>query len=113
MPDVLVNLSINLELPRFLPLNAVDGFVELEEEGYRGIIIYRHSWDVFTAFDRACPYHPSQEGCLVEAQPPLAYDACCGSRFLLFDGSVVTGPARWPLKQYQVFYNYPNLFISN
>lgn len=111
VPNVLVNFTINLEL---VPeLNSIGGWV-YTTGGYSGIIIYRESVDEFRAFDRACTYHPFDDCAIVRVEdPPLAIDSCCGSSFLLIDGSVITGPAQWQLMQYQVYYNYPYLQISN
>ena len=113
VPNVMVEFTLNLESTQFIELNTIGGWAYFTG-GYRGIIIYRQSVDEFRAFDRACPYHPFDDCAIVRVfDPPLATDTCCGSRFLLLDGSVVTGPAQYPLKQYRTFYNYPYLTVSN
>jgi hypothetical protein len=113
VPDVMVNFTLNLESTQYIELNVVGGWAYFTG-GYRGIIIYRQSIDEFRAFDRACPYHPYDDCALIRVfDPPLATDTCCGSRFLLIDGSVVTGPSEWPLKQYRTFFNPPFLQVSN
>ncbi len=113
VPDVNVNFVLNLNTTQHIELNNIGGWAYYTG-GYKGIIIYRQSVDEFRAFDRACPYHPFDDCARVQVfDPPLATDTCCGSRFLLLDGSVVTGPSQWPLKQYRTYLDGRFLYISN
>lgn len=113
VPFVAVDFMINVGTTQFIELNAIGGWAYFTG-GFRGIIIYRHSEDEFTAFDRACPYHPTEPDALVRVfDPPLATDTLCGSTFLLIDGSVVIGPSRHPLRQYRTFYNPPYVQITS
>ncbi|MFP4064047.1 MAG: hypothetical protein ACLFN2_05295 [Bacteroidales bacterium] len=84
--------------------------------GYQGIIVYRLSPDEFRAYDRACPSAP--HNCIVsidEDNAVLAFSPASESRFILTDGSVVEGPARFPLRQYQTTFdpNTNRLRITN
>lgn len=82
--------------------------------GYRGIIIVRTSEFDFMAFDQACPVHPHDSCAWVRVSGPfIAYDECCGSKFLLTDGSPIAGPSRYPLLQYRTYYNPPFLRVTN
>ena len=104
VPDVPVDLFINLNT-HFELLN-INGYIYVNNYGFNGILIFRYSQEEFTAFDRACPHHPYEYDCRIEVDdPPIAVDHCCGSQFLLIDGSVVEGPSKHPLKQYRVYYN--------
>lgn len=81
-------------------------FSRSEAGGYRGIIVYRLSTDEFRAYDRACPCDP--HNCTVsikEGDMLRATDPCCGSTFILIDGSVETGDAPAPLKEYRAIFN--------
>jgi nitrite reductase/ring-hydroxylating ferredoxin subunit len=113
VPFVAVDFMINVESTQYLELNTIGGWAYFTG-GYRGIIVYRHSVDEFTAFDRACPFHPFEEDALVRVfDPPLATDTLCGSTFLLIDGSVVVGPSRHPLRQYRTFYSPPYVQVTS
>ncbi len=113
VPIVPVDFTINVESTQHIELNNIGGWAYYTG-GYRGIIIYRQSVDEFRAFDRACPYHPHDDCAIVRVyDPPVAKDTCCGSRFLLIDGSVVTGPAQHPLREYRTYYNHPYLQVTN
>ena len=113
VPFVAVDFMINVESTQNLELNTIGGWAYYTG-GYRGIIVYRHSIDEFTAFDRACPYHPNEPDALVRVfDPPLAVDTLCGSTFELIYGSVVIGPSQHPLRQYRTFYNPPWLQVTS
>jgi len=114
IPYVYVNFYVNLNAPQFYELTSVGGWVYVTG-GFRGIVIYRNSIDEFSAYDRACPFKPSNE-CEridVEATGVTAIDSCCGSRFLLIDGSVVNGPATISLKSYKTYLSGMSLQVSN
>ncbi len=101
------DLTINLEM--VYKLNTIGGW-EYFTGGYNGIVIYRLSEEEFRAFDRACTNDISKR---VEVEdPPIAKCEKCESSYLLLDGSVVSGKANYPLKQYQVDLNYPYLTIK-
>ena len=40
-------------------------------------------------------------------------DTCCGSKFIVVDGSVINGPAGLPLQRYQTYYDGTTLHITN
>ena len=108
VPNVHVDFRINLEIT--YELNTIGGWVYFSG-GYRGIVIYRLSEDEFRAFDRACTYDVYNR--IVVDDPPIARCEECESTYLLIDGSVVEGPARYPLKQYRTTYHPPFVYVSN
>lgn len=106
IPDVLVDIQVNINNPGYYQLQAVGGW-RYFDGGSRGIVVYRKTIDEFVAFDRHCPYNPT-DACgtvSVDSSNIIAVDACCGSKFILTDGSVSNGPATLPLKSYQVTYD--------
>lgn len=118
VPYVYVNTYIYTTSPEFVNLNAVGGWVYITG-GSRGIVIYRNSIDEFMAYDRHCTYKPlnscDKEGGTIEVEQSniTAVDSCCGSKFVLTDGSVINGPASLPLKQYQAKLEGNTLYIFN
>lgn len=113
VPDYWVNFTINLESTQYIELNGIGGWAYFSG-GYKGVIIYRWSFDEFKAFDRACPHHPYEACGVVDVtDPPIATCECCGSQYLLIDGSVVEGPSKYPLKQYRTFFQDPYLQVSS
>jgi nitrite reductase/ring-hydroxylating ferredoxin subunit len=105
VPEVYVNIALDLNDPDFFSLNSANNGVEITG-GYAGIIIFRQSSSKFVAFDRACPNDPYKEKVHISERGNTAIDTLCGSEFsLIFDGNVMSGPAPYPLKQYTVSYN--------
>ena len=114
IPYVRVNLVLYLSDPQFNPLNAVGGWVYVSG-GSKGLIVYRKSNDEFTALDRHCTYLPENACSRVEvdASQIMAKDSCCGSTFLITDGSVTNSPATLPLKFYQTSFDGSSVRIFN
>ena len=56
VPYVYVNQYINISLPSYSSLNAVGGWIYITG-GSKGIIVYRQSFDQFSAYDRHCTYN--------------------------------------------------------
>lgn len=106
VPNVPVNISINLDLPSYQPLNAPGGYAYVNG-GSRGIIVYRN-FDEFVALDRHSTYN-SDDPCAIVSVDTLNFfelvDTCSGSRFSIQSGVVVTGPAKWGLKRYNASWN--------
>jgi len=82
--------------------------------GTKGIIIYRKSTTEFTASERNCTYDPNASCSIVEVLSGIsAIDSCCTSRFSIFDGSVINGPATKPLYQYRTLFDGNALRVYN
>lgn len=114
IPNVYVNLRLNINSTEYVELNSVGGWVYLTG-GYRGLIVYRLSSDEFVVFDRGCPYDTYADCARIEMEESglICIDKCCGSRFLIIDGSVMKGPATSPLKQYKSSFDGDFLYITN
>lgn len=108
IPNVYVNFYIYLNDPSFAPLLSVGNSVSVTG-GVKGIIIYRSTFDSFTALERCSSYKP-EDMCAVEIDSTRIYavDPCSLSKFSLVDGTVIKGPATLPLKTYQTFYDGEN-----
>ncbi|MFH0865281.1 MAG: hypothetical protein V1904_03755 [Bacteroidota bacterium] len=114
IPNAYVNFYIDVTSTQYIGLNNIGGYVYVTG-GVRGIIIYRSSVDEFMAYERNCPYQPSNSCALVEVDNSavIAVDSCCGSQFLLPDGSIIQGPATTMLKQYQAAFDGTILHVYN
>mgnify|MGYP006208826503 FL=1 len=99
IPLVRVDTTIYTNNPSFNAI-SVPGTWTYINGGSRGIIIYRVSNEEFRAFDRHCTYDSGNSCALVsvDATNITGVDECCGSTFILTDGSVTQGPATLPLK---------------
>lgn len=114
VPYTQVDFTINVNNPAYADIQVPGGWLYLTG-GSQGILVYRRSIDEFMAFDRHCPYQPG-DNCRVsvDSTEVIARDAdCCGSAFLIIDGSVTQGPAATSLKQYHTLFNGTNLRIYN
>jgi hypothetical protein len=114
IPNVYVNLTLDISSTLYIELNSVGGHVNLTG-GYKGITVYRLSTDEFVAFERCCSYDPdvADARVVVDTSGLTLSDAVCGSQFLILDGSVVNGPATAPLKQYRTQFDGDYLKIYN
>lgn len=113
VPYVPVNIQVVVSNPDYIQLQAIGGVLELQG-GSKGIIVY-HGPDGFRAYDRHCTYQP-YEGCRahVDDTDIQAVDSeCCGSKFLLVDGTPIDGPAPFALLQYQTSFDGNMLWITN
>lgn len=115
IPNVFVDRTIFITQPSYNQLNAVGGWIYLNDEGVRGIIVYRKTIDEFRAYDRNCTFDPAEACATVEVESSgiSAKDNCCGSVFELSEGLVINGPATVSLKRYQTFFDGAALRITN
>mgnify|MGYP002353589569 CR=1 FL=1 len=114
IPNVYVNFYVYLSDPEFAALNSV-GTAVMVTGGVKGIIIYRATWEEFVALDRVSSYQP-ENLCAVEIDSTGIYakDPCSESRFSLYTGMPVKGPASAPLKTYRTLFDGVNsLHIFN
>ena len=114
VPNVYVNFYLSVYDPEFTALLSPGNSIYVTG-GVNGILIYRISQDEFAAYDRTCTYNV-EENCkiVVDDSNNFAVDSmCCSSKYLLLDGSVTEGPATYPLKRYQTYFDGTNLHVYN
>ena len=114
VPLVPVDLYLYASDPQFVNISFVGGW-EYIAGGSRGVLLYRKSSDEFQAYDRHCTFNVD-EGCrvAVDSSSILVTDElCCGSVFLLTDGSVTNGPASYSLHRYNTTFDGSVLHIYN
>ena len=106
IPRVPVNFYINPDEVTYLNLNIIGGH-EYLTGGVNGIVVYRlGNWE-FTAFDRACSHDwdDPESRLWVEDDGITLRCQKCESLFKILDGDVITGPAKYPLRQYYTRYD--------
>lgn len=116
IPYAYINLVIKPNSTAYLELNVVGGYMYLDAPApSRGLLVYRKSLDEFMAYERTCPYDPSKPCARIQTENTFttAIDSCCGSRYLIQDGSPFSGPTREALRQYRTSYDGVNLYIYN
>ena len=113
IPEVPVSEQINVSSLQYPELRRDGGYVYLNS-GYKGILVVRQNANLYTAFERACPYDPTAACGKVEVDQSNLFivDKCCGSQFN-FQGNVTSGPAVYGLKQYRTSLSGSVLYISN
>jgi LPXTG-motif cell wall-anchored protein len=99
IPNVPVNFFIQ---PNTIDFIQAGSWKAYENEGYRGVLIYRLDQVNFIAYEMTCPYDPEKECAQVEVDPTTftLIDSCCMSRYNLIDGMPAGGPSTRPLLQY-------------
>ncbi|MBL4652940.1 MAG: hypothetical protein JKY53_08775 [Flavobacteriales bacterium] len=114
IPYVQVSIQLYTTDPIFFNLSNVGGW-EYINGGSKGILVYRSGIDDFKAYDRHCPYQPSDvcSKVAVDSSNIIAVDTCCNSQFVITDGEVTGGPAVQPLKEYQTSFDGTVLTITN
>lgn len=114
VPLVPVEFTINLTLQEYFPLMNIGGYVYIEHEGFKGIIIYRESNDRYRALERACTFQPRNpcEIVTVDDSGFFLVDSCCGSTFD-FQGNPTGDPAKQPLLMYNAYLDGHFLTIRN
>lgn len=101
IPDVVVNEVLYLSQPQYFSLGVVNGWAYVNG-GSKGIIVYRKNIDEFMAFERHSPYNSDQNCSVVNVDSTnlVGVEMCDSSTYSLFNGTVISGKATIPLKQY-------------
>ena len=122
-----VNITIDPNSTIYQQINIVGGWIYLgESDGVmppsRGVIVYRQTMDQFTALERTPVYKPdsccsaNHTNCsrlVVDSYYPYVMDTCTDSKYLIIDGSPVSGPSSLPLMQFVADYDGLLLHIHN
>ena len=114
-PDVYVNKYLYPNNAEFNGLNS-PGNSAYVTGGVNGIIIFHDYFDEYIAYDRACrndPHNSCEQVYLDENEINTLLCYCCDSKYFIFDGSVIQGPAQRALYRYQTSFNGIELRIYN
>lgn len=121
VPYLPINIIVYPNDPIYLnKLQVVGGWVYVSG-GVNGIVIYRQTMtgaiNDFIALERTSTYLPDNAGASVKVQSDnfTLKDTVSGSKWQLNNGSVLSGPATLPLRQYSATYDAGNgrLDITN
>lgn len=114
IPYKKVDFTIYPDDVMYYRLNTYGGY-EYFTGGVNGVVVYRLDEWSFLAFDRACSYDWEKPDSWLWVHPNgiMLVDSLCGSVFNILDGSVISGPARLPLRQYYTRYDGWQLRVYN
>ncbi|MDQ3073119.1 MAG: hypothetical protein M3Q97_07655 [Bacteroidota bacterium] len=124
IPDVPINRTINLDNPQYYQLQQPNGFIYLDDEGAKGVVVVNDNSGSYVALERNCTYD-SRNTCAKVTMDKSGlyllcghYDdvgnfvECCSSKFAQ-DGGVINDPAIYGLIRYRTALNGSILTISN
>ena len=114
-PFANVNTFLYPNNVEFNGLQAPGGSAYIEG-GVNGILIFHDYADTYFAFDRACtnePLNSCEQVYLNSDQLNNLSCFCCDSEYFIFDGSVILGPANYPLHRYRTSFDGVKLRIFN
>lgn len=114
VPSVPVEINVFPNDPINFKLQNPGGWIYVEG-GINGIVLYRKSEEEFVAVERTSshlPDDPKAKAWVMSDNFNLR-DTVSGSRWRIFDGTVVEGPAEWPLRLYGTSYNGTSVRIVN
>ncbi len=109
VPYVPVDIYLNISLPAYVNLSGVGGWTYVTG-GSKGLIVYRQTLDNFMVYDRHCTYNVDAPcgAATVDSSNVTISCTCDGSKYQIYDGAVIQGPATFGLKQYSSSYDEYN-----
>jgi hypothetical protein len=114
-----VNITMYPNDPLYFKLQTAGGWVYING-GVNGIIVYRKTMTNtptdFIAIERTSTFLPDDPGARVKVQPDnfTLKDSISGSKWQIFDGGLISGPATQNLRIYNTIFDGNNtLTIRN
>jgi nitrite reductase/ring-hydroxylating ferredoxin subunit len=114
IPYVYVNFVIYPDLPEYMSIKTPGNYLFLTG-GVQGIILYCQFTDEYMAYERNCPNDPYENNAVLDVDSTGLFLVCrnCGSRFSIYDGSIVESPSKYPVLQYATYLDNSALYINN
>lgn len=114
IPYVYVNFVIYPDLPEYMSVKTPGNYLYLTG-GAKGIILYCQFTDEYKAYERNCPNDPGEPNAVLDVDSTGLFLVCqnCGSKFSLYDGSIVDSPSKYPVLQYLTYLEGNALYIYN
>lgn len=102
VPSVAVNYTLYPDNPLNFKLQAIGGWMYIDNVGINGIIVYRKSMEEFVAIERTSSYLPDNAAAKVKVQSDnfTLRDTVSNSQWRIIDGTVTKAPATWALRLY-------------
>lgn len=112
IPYVPVNFTLYLTMPEFNSLKTPGNYLYLTG-GVKGIVVYCEYADEYNAYERNCPYNPYDADAILQVDSTGLFLEClaCGSKFSLYDGSLVQGPSKYSVLQYTTYLENDALYV--
>lgn len=112
LPNVPVNVTINLNLPAYQDLLINNGSAFVPGHGIKGIIVFRFSETNILAWDAACP-HISPNNCsTMTINGVKMVCGCDETEFSILDGSPLSG-TQFSARQYRAVKTGNSITITN
>ena len=116
-PDIYVNESIYVTGPKYIGVYGNLWSYKTEPGGLGGLIIVQGMNNMFIVYDQACTLEANSD-CIVSGETSdtdiiLSCKDCCNSKFVINDGSVISGSANRALKRYNTYFDGTILYITN
>jgi len=111
LPNVAVNVEINLNLPQYQDL-LIGGGYAYANGGVEGLVIYNTGIG-YVAFDRACPHIVLQDCSQMSVESIYLVCPCDGERFQINNGAPENGNIRNAARFYNVTENGNVLIIRS
>lgn len=100
LPTVSFSVSVNINEPAFFDATVPMGWVYYNG-AYANLIVYRVDQDHFHIYDVRSTYNPTNPcNVRVNTDDVTVSDPCSTSKWLLNDGSLISGPATYALLEY-------------
>ncbi len=116
IPYAFVNQDINLNLIQYQNLRNIGGYVYIngENAGFKGLIVYHEGNGIYRAFERACTFDPYStcDPIIIDDSGLFMTHPCCKSSFNFY-GNPTGGPASLNLMQYTTYVDGIYLIIRN
>mgnify|MGYP003507747450 FL=1 len=110
-----VNFYIDPDSAEYFNLNYGNRGWEYFEGGYRGVVVFRKSWNEFITFERSCVAKDCDGRLYVDTRNNvLLHCPECKSQYIYYDGSAVEGSySKRSLYSYCSFFDDTYLWVSN
>lgn len=103
LPEVSINLDLNLSLPEFNSLNFPGNSYVTYNYGINGIVVYNINNSQYTAFELSDPNHPLTNCSRLIVEGIIASCSCDdGNSYNILTGEITRGSGQYPLKPYRV-----------
>lgn len=113
LPNLNVNLTLDLNLPQYNPLNFPGNAFVTQLQGVRGIVIYNIDNSQYTAFEIACPNTPVSDCSLMTVEGITATCPCNGNQYNIITGQITAGEGQYPMLAYRISRSGDQLTINN